>query len=61
MFDVACILKPIVIEITEYLLGQNWRSNSLPRVVVKLDRFDIERIFISLVTAIYRLYRVSST
>jgi len=61
MFDVACILKPIVIEITEYLLGQNWGSNSLPRVVVKLDRFDIERIFISLVTAIYRLYRVSST
>jgi hypothetical protein len=61
MFDVACILKPIVIEITEDLLGQNWGSNSLPRVVVKLDGFDIERIFISLITAIYGLYRVSPT
>ena len=61
MFDVACILKPIVIEITKDLLGQNWRSYSLPRVVVKLDGFDIERIFISLITAIYWLYRVSPT
>ena len=52
MFDVASILKPIVIKITEYLLSQNRKTDWFPRVVVKLDGLDIEGIFICVVIAI---------
>ena len=50
MFDVACILEPIVIKIAEDLLSQNRKANGLPQIVVKLDGFDIEGVSVLLFT-----------
>lgn len=46
VLHVARILEAIVIELTENLLSQDRLTNRLSQVVVKLDGFDIEGVFL---------------